>query len=102
MLDDRQISDLVQRFYDYELEDENRMRLNGVRFDEANRQATIGYYDRFAQAVREALARNELDQAGKWVDDLLAREGIEGELDALTRAKLGQGLLRLAATFPPQ
>jgi len=76
MLDDRQISDLVQRFYDFELDDENRMRLAGVQFDEANRQAAIGYYDRFAQAVREALARNELDRAGNWVDDLLAREGV--------------------------
>lgn len=47
MLDEGQIQLLVQRFYDFELEEENQLRLStGVQFDEANRQAAIVYYER--------------------------------------------------------
>lgn len=94
MLDDRQIASLVQSFYAFELEDENRMRLTGVEFDEANRQAAISYFDRLGMDVRQALARNELDKADVWLAALLDREGITPELDSLTRAKLQQGILR--------
>lgn len=95
LLDERQIAVLVQRFYDFELEEENRQRLSsGVHFDEANRQAAVAYFERLGMDVRRALARNELDRADAWVADLLEREGITAELDPLARAKLQQGLLR--------
>jgi integrase len=97
MLDDRQISDLVQRFYDFELEDENRLRLaTGVEFDEANRQAAVGYYDRLLDDLRGALARNELYKADKLVDALLQRAGIAADLDPAARARLGQAMLRVS------
>src|SRR6476659_10501659 len=56
LLDERQIAVLVQRFYDFELEEENRQRLSsGVQFDEANRQAAVTYFERLGMDVREAL-----------------------------------------------
>lgn len=77
MLDDRQIAALLKRFYDFELGEENHVRLaTGVHFDEANRQAAIAYFERLGMDVRQALARNELDRADNWVADLLEREGI--------------------------
>lgn len=94
MLDERQIASLIQSFYAFELDDENRMRLTGVQFDEANRQAAIGYFERLGMDVRQALARNELDKADNWLAALLEREGITQELDSLSRAKLQQGILR--------
>ena len=95
MLDERQIAVLVQRFYDFELEEENRQRLSsGVHFDEANRQAAVGYFERLGMDVRAALARNELDRADNWVAELLQREGITVELDPIARAKLQQAVLR--------
>jgi integrase len=95
LLDERQIAVLVQRFYDFELEEENRQRLSsGVHFDEANRQAAVAYFERLGMDVRAALARNELDRADNWVADLLEREGVTAELDPVVRAKLQQGLLR--------
>jgi len=95
MLDERQIEVLVKRFYDFELEEENRQRLSsGVQFDEANRQAAVTYFERLGMDVRAALARNELDRADNWVADLLGREGITADLDPLVRAKLQQGILR--------
>lgn len=95
MLDDRQIRDLVQRFYSFELDEENRMRLSGsVQFDEANRVAAVGYYDQLLDNLRGALARNELDRANKLVDGLLAREGIDATLDGRSRTALSQAVLR--------
>src|SRR5689334_22796902 len=76
MLDDRQIAALVQRFYDFELEEGNQRRLaTGVRSDEANRQAAIAYFGRPGFDVRQARGRNELERADNWVTDLLEREG---------------------------
>lgn len=95
LLDERQIAVLVQRFYDFELEEENRQRLSsGVQFDEANRQAAVVYFERLGMDVKASLARNELERADAWVADLLEREGITAELDPLVRAQLQQGLLR--------
>ena len=95
LLDDQQIAALVQRFYDFELEEENRLRLStGVQFDEANRQAAVAYFERLGVDVRQALARNELERADNWVADLLAREGVTHEIDGIARAKLQQGVLR--------
>ncbi|WP_300974462.1 site-specific integrase [Sphingomonas sp. LHG3406-1] len=95
MLDERQIEALVKRFYEFELEEENRLRLStGVQFDEANRQAAIGYYERLGSDIKAALARNELESAGKWVSDLLEREGLTAELDELSRSRLQQAVLR--------
>lgn len=94
MLDDSQVTALIQRFYAYELDGENQIRLNGVEFDEANRQAIIAHYDLLGERVRQALARNELERADAWVDALLEREGITAELDSITRARLQQGVLR--------
>ena len=75
MLDERQIAELMQRFYAYELGEENRLRLStGVQFDEANRQAAVANFQRFDTEVRGALARNELHRADAGVTDLLARE----------------------------
>ena len=75
MLDDRQIAILLKRFYDFELEAENRQRLSGVQFDE-NRKAAIAYFERLGVDVRQALARNELERAEDLVADSLEREGI--------------------------
>jgi integrase len=95
MLDDGQIAILIKRFYDFELGEENRVRLStGVRFDENNRQAIVAYFERLGMDVRQALARNELHHADSWVSDLLEREGITQELDPIVRAKLQQGVLR--------
>lgn len=97
MLDDGQISDLVQRFYEFELDEENRLRLNtGVEFDEPNRLAIVGYYERLLGDLRGALARNELAKANKLVDAMLAREGIDPSIDAVERATLSQAVLRVS------
>ena len=97
MLDDQQISDLVQRFYDFEIEEENRLRLTtGVEFDEANRLAAVGYYDRFLGELRGALARNELTKASKLVDAMLEREGLDPAIDPVARASLSQAVLRVS------
>ena len=96
MLDDRQISAMMQRFYAFELEEENKIRLSGVEFDEANRQAIVEYYDRVGAQVREALARNELERASNWLDAMLQREAIPQELDEVTRAQLLQSILRVS------
>ena len=95
MLDEHQITDLIQRFYAFELEDENRLRLStGVQFDEANRQAAVSYFQRLGLDVKEALARNELQRANEWVNALLEREGVDAEIDDVSRARLQQGVLR--------
>ena len=95
MLDEHQITELIQRFYAFELEDENRLRLStGVQFDEANRRAAVSYFQRLGLDVKEALARNELQRANQWVDALLEREGFDAEIDAVSRARLQQGVLR--------
>lgn len=65
-----------------------------MRFDDANRVAAIAYFERLGVDIREALARNELDRADGWVEALLAREKVSGDLDVASRAKLQQGVLR--------
>ena len=64
MFDDGQIAILIKRFYDFELGEENRVRLStGVRFDENNRQAIVAYFERLGMDVRQALARRRWRRA---------------------------------------
>lgn len=95
MLDDQQISSLLQQFFASELNAENQIRIStGVQFDETNRQAALAYFDRLGVEVSGALARNELARADPWVDTLLSRELSGLTLDPVSRSKLRQGVLR--------
>ena len=95
MLDEQQIRFLIQRFYASELDAENQVRVaTGVQFDEANRLAAVAYFERLREDARGALARNELGRANTLVDNLLRQETPSLHVDAISRAKLQQGVLR--------
>lgn len=94
MLTDDQLARLVQDFYATVLRQEDDGRLNGTVISEQRRRARAAYYGELAERTKQALARNELQDAS-WVTGLmLQKHGFLGSASEKDIAKAKQVMLR--------
>jgi len=93
MLKDDQLAAIVQDFYGYVLDQENRLRLRAPISEEtrANRAA---WFKTVAERAKSDLAKNNLDSAWFISIAMLRKLGLEGSIAQEERAEVRQALLR--------
>jgi integrase len=94
MLTDDQLAAIVQDFYGYVLDQENKLRLKLGRIPEAVRARRAEHFRDVAQRARTDLGANEFGTVAFITEAMLRKHNLAGQLDKADRDQLSQALIR--------
>ena len=94
MLSESQLAEIVQDFYSYLLEEDNRARLRSLPFTEAKRRQRAGFYTDVAANTRGALAKNDFESIRWTTLGILLKRKLVDVLTGEEVRQVQQGLLR--------
>jgi hypothetical protein len=94
MLSDDQLAVIVQDFYGYVLDQENKLRLRLGRIPEEVRAKRAEHFRGVAQQARSDLGANEFGSVAFITEAMLRKHELAGQLDETGRNQLSQALMR--------
>lgn len=94
MLSDDQLAAIVQDFYGYVLEQENKLRLKLGRIPEEVRARRAEHFRVVAQQARTDLGANEFGSVAFITEAMARKHKLAGQLDEIERNQLSQALMR--------
>lgn len=94
MLSDDQLAAIVQDFYGYVLDQENKLRLRLGRIPDEVRVKRAEHFRGVAQQARSDLGANEFGSVAFITEAMLRKHKLAGQLDETTRNQLSQALMR--------
>lgn len=94
MLSENQLAEIVQDFYSYLLDEDNRARLRSLPFTEAKRRQRAGFYADVAANTRAALAKNDFESVRWTTLGILLKRKLVEVLTGDEVRQVQQGLLR--------
>ncbi|KRE14320.1 hypothetical protein ASE66_13105 [Bosea sp. Root483D1] len=94
MLSDDQLAAIVQDFYGYVLEQENKLRLRHGRIPEEVRVRRAEHFSTVAKQARADLGANEFGSVAFISEAMLRKHKLAGQLDETSRNQVSQVLMR--------
>lgn len=94
MLSDEQLAAIVQDFYGYVLDQENKLRLKLGRIPEEVRARRAEHFLVVAQQARADLGANEFGSVAFITEAMARKHKLAGQLDEIERNQLSQALMR--------
>jgi integrase len=94
MLTDDQLAAIVQDFYGYVLEEENKLRLRFGRIPEEVRARRAEHFSTVAKQARADLGANEFGSVAFITEAMVRKHKLIGQLDEIGRNQLSQTLMR--------
>ncbi len=94
MLSDDQLAAIVQDFYGYVLDQENKLRLRHGRIPEEVRARRAEHFNTVAKQARADLGANEFGSVAFISQAMLRKHKLAGQLDETGRNQVSQALMR--------
>lgn len=94
MLTTDQLAVIVRDFYDYVLDQENRLRFRLGPIPEEARLKRAEFYRQVADQTRTALASNNFDDGYLVSLAMMRKHGLDGKLDEIEKKQFRQAILR--------